>query len=359
MRILVLWADGVSSNLGLRALGAGTEALLRRIWPESDIQFHNYGARVTPVRVGSVKSAVKERITGRGRLVTWLAGFDLVVDTRSGDSFSDIYGVSRLTTMSLMADAVNRAGVPLVIAPQTVGPFGTPTGRLLGWRALRRADVVMVRDSLSARVAADMGRSPDVVATDVVFALPEPKVTEARDLLLNVSGLLWADNPHVPSAQYRENVRRMIRELTTEGRQVTLLAHVLDSPSPDNDVPALRTLAEEFRGLVDVVVPKDLDQVRAVVASANLTLGSRMHACLNSLSVGTPAIPLAYSRKFVPLLQDIGWDRSVDLRESSDPVADAIGLMSDVEGLARDVRTSVTRARRLLVPVEDALRALA
>ena len=43
-------------------------------------------------------------------------------------------------------------------------------------------------------------------------------------------------------------------------------------------------------------------------------IGSRMHACLNALSVGTPAIPLAYSRKFAPLLGDLGWAHVVDLR---------------------------------------------
>ena len=49
-----------------------------------------------------------------------------------------------------------------------------------------------------------------------------------------------------------------------------------------------------------------------------------MHACLNSLSVGTPAIPLAYSRKFAPLLADSGWTRCVDLRNSADPVGDVL-----------------------------------
>lgn len=358
VRVLVLWADDVSSNLGLRALGAGTEALIRRAWPDADVQFHNYGARGTPVRVGTVRSALRERVTARGGLVRWLANFDMVVDTRSGDSFSDIYGVSRLTIMSLMADAVHRAHVPLLISPQTVGPFGTPAGQAMAKRSLRRAATVTVRDSVSARVAAALGRPPDVVSTDVVFALPVPTVMKSRDVLLNVSGLLWADNPHVPSSEYRQTMRRMIREMTSAGRHVTLLAHVLDSPSLDNDVPAVMELQKEFSGSVDVVVPSDLDEVRLVVASANLTIGSRMHACLNSLSVGTPAIPLAYSRKFVPLLQDIGWDRAIDLREVVDPVGNAMILMSDAVRLERDAHAAGERGRRLLGPVEDALRAL-
>ena len=54
-------------------------------------------------------------MTPRDELVDWLKGFDLVVDTRAGDSFADIYGLMRHLTMSLMHEAVRRAGVPVVL----------------------------------------------------------------------------------------------------------------------------------------------------------------------------------------------------------------------------------------------------
>ena len=81
---------------------------------------------------------------------------------------------------------------------------------------------------------------------------------------------------------------------------------MIDSPVADNDVPAIRELAAELGGDVEIVLPQDLDEVRAVTASAAVVVGSRMHACLNALSTGTPAVPLAYSRKFDPLLRDLG-----------------------------------------------------
>lgn len=358
MRALVLWADRVSPNLGLRALAAGNEALIQRAFPGASVELHNYGAQASPVRVGSVRAALKERVTARGGLVTWLSGFDLVVDTRSGDSFADIYGLERLATMTLMADAVHRAGVPLVMAPQTIGPFESVAGRLLGRRSLRQARVVMTRDSQSAEAAAALGRPVEVAASDVVFALPAPRVPRSRDVVLNISGLLWADNSHVASAGYRETVRRLLSGLLRKDRQVTLLAHVLDSPSPDNDVPPVRLLAREFGDRLETVVPLGLDEVREVVASAQVTIGSRMHACLNSLSVGTPAVPLAYSRKFVPLLEDIGWTYSVDLRASADAVPQVMEFLADPDQLKASATESARRARDFLAPVEDALRAL-
>lgn len=355
--MLVLWADDASSNLGLRAIGAGTRALVQRAWPEAEVVFHNFGAPRTPVRVGSVRSAMKEQVTGRGGLIPWLRGFDLVLDTRSGDSFSDIYGLRRLTTMSLMAVAVSRAAVPLVMTPQTVGPFTSPTGRIMARGALRGASSVMVRDSQSAQASAALGRRADLVATDVVFALPMPEPAPSRDILLNVSGLLWADNPHVPSEDYRRTIRTLIRRLTDLGREVTFLAHVLDSASADNDIVAIRDLRREFPGHA-AVVPSNLADVRSAVAASRLTVGSRMHACLNSLSVGTPAIPLAYSRKFVPLMLDIGWDSSVDLRHSTDPVGEVLAMASEEELLMDRARDSRAQAHALLGPVVAALRAV-
>ena len=145
--------------------------------------------------------------------------------------------------------------------------------------------------------------------------------------MLNVSGLLWTPNPHVDHEAYRRTVRALCHGLADEGRSLALLAHVIDSPVADNDVPAIRELAAELGGDVEVVLPQDLDEVREVTASAAVVVGSRMHACLNALSTGTPAVPLAYSRKFDPLLRDLGWSHTVDLRTASAPVEETLALV--------------------------------
>jgi polysaccharide pyruvyl transferase WcaK-like protein len=103
------------------------------------------------------------------------------------------------------------------------------------------------------------------------------------------------------------------------GQHLSLIAHVLDNPSTDNDRIACDALAEMLPGSTTVVLPTGLDEVRSVLASKRLVVGARMHACLNALSLGVPTLPWAYSRKFAPLLSDIGWDWVVDLR--SDRVA--------------------------------------
>ncbi|WP_235492706.1 MULTISPECIES: polysaccharide pyruvyl transferase family protein [unclassified Leifsonia] len=355
MRTLVLWANDISTNLGVRALAAGTAALVHGAIPEATFTFQSFGQPNRHLPGGRVTSIAKERVTGRLGMQKWLSQFDLVVDTRAGDSFADIYGARRLAVMSAMAECARQAGAVVVMGPQTIGPFTSARGRATGRFSLRRADAVLVRDSNSLDHARKLGHSDATLTTDVVFALPVPAVRKTRDVVLNISGLLWRDNPHVDAVAYRAVVTSLYDRLTSSGRTVALLPHVLDSSDPDNDFPAIREFAAAHAPDAEVLAPTGLDDVRAMVASAELVIGSRMHACLNALSVGTPAIPLAYSRKFKPLLDDLGWRTTVDLRTDPDPAAATDGLASNAE-LVAAVETTLDRARERLLPATDAIR---
>lgn len=317
-RALVLWADESSPNLGVATLARGSRDLLKRVNPEFDITFANYGARPEPVPWGQPRSLVRERVLPRFGMQKYFSQFDLVWDTRSGDSFADIYGIGRHLTMGLVHEFAAQTGAAVVMAPQTIGPFGSARARAIARRNLKRSRYVFSRDPQSTQAARDLGRPADLTTADLVFAIDPPTATKSRDVLLNVSGLLWGENPHVSAEKYRQTVRELIPRLRAEGRKVALFAHVLDSPDSDNDVPAVRAVANELSDDIEIVVPTSLDSAREIIAGAELVIGSRMHACLNSLSVGVPAIPLAYSRKFAPLLNSVGWQTVLDLRGDED-----------------------------------------
>lgn len=354
MKVLVLWGDAHSTNLGVQALGGGTAALVQRVWPGADVRFQSYGAGDAPARIGDPKRLAEALVRG-GPLKDWMRSFDLVVDTRAGDSFADIYGLRRLTTMTTAAEFAHRLKVPVVIGPQTIGPFATRRGRLLARRALRTAEVVLVRDRISQDCAVGLGRAPDALTTDVVFALDVPERAPSRDVLLNVSGLLWQENPHVDAAAYRRTVLDLVRRLEQAGRRVSLLTHVLPSAVADNDLPALEAVRAEHGGELELLVPESLADVRRLLATGSVIIGSRMHACLNGLSVGIPAIPLAYSRKFAPLLDGIGWDATVDLRTTPDPVPAVLAALEAPE-LEQRALAARDRAHELLGRAEESLR---
>lgn len=317
--MLILWADSRSANLGVRVLAEGTAALARAAWGEDvQVDYQDFGPGDSEVGFGG-RTIVRDIGRSRGPIADKLSQYDVVIDTGAGDSFADIYGLKRLIIMSYAQRRSGRLGVPLVFGPQTIGPFSTRLGSALARGNLQRAETVFARDSISLDAARALGVDP-VHSTDVVFALPQPRREAARDVVFNVSGLLWAGSPHVEPQRYRSAVVEMVGELQRRGRTVSLLAHVLDNPTADNDVAVLDQVADAVGG-VETLVPTSLSAARAVIAGADLLIGSRMHACLNALSTGTPAVPWAYSRKFRPLLEDVGWEHTVELSNADDPVA--------------------------------------
>ncbi|BCW11829.1 hypothetical protein NtRootA4_28920 [Arthrobacter sp. NtRootA4] len=348
-RVLVLWADGASSNLGVRVLGDGAAALARQAWGEDaivDFQSFEFGPLGTQL---SGKIVLRGLLTGSATLRSRMNAYDVVIDTGAGDSFTDIYGIKRLAIMVYTRRVAKKAGIPVVLAPQTIGPFRSFFGQVAAKRTLRDAQTVMARDSTSANFAAGLGRKVDCLATDVVFSLPDVATSSvpASDVVLNVSGLLWGTDAHGSRAAYQELTRELIRRCLAANRRVTLLAHVLDNASADNDMRAIQPLMDEFGEELEAFIPTGLDEARAFIAKSNIVIGARMHACLNALSLGKPAIPLAYSRKFAPLLADIGWPYTIDLN-ADEGIANSVMALLETEGLAAEALNVRTRAESLL-----------
>lgn len=358
MRILVLWSDDRSPNLGVRALAAGTAALGELVWGQSEVTMQDFGPSSEGFSLGG-RTILRDLGRPHGPLRSFLSSFDLVLDTGAGDSFSDIYGLKRLAVMTYVQRAAQALDIPVVQMPQTIGPFRTALSRHWARRTMSKMAAVIARDSASADYAASLGVPVTATSTDIVFALPiSPGARKVRDVLLNVSGLLWNPNPHVQHEKYRAHMRDLVTSLRLSGREVSLLAHVVENGTADDDVPALRDLALSVGEDVELIMPTDLQAVRQSVAEAQLVIGSRMHACLNALSVGTPAIPWAYSRKFAPLLNDLGWSHVVDLVTEPDPVASTLSMLGDGSSrlLERDVERLLSRTRERLGEAIVALR---
>ena len=339
MKILVLWSDPEAPNLGVQALANGARLLAQASYPNADVEYATFGGSPEAYSLGA-RMCLRDATRVDPALRNQLIQYDLVLDTGAGDSFTDIYGHRRLATILYVRQAARRLGIPVVIAPQTIGPFRSRVARHLAARSLQSADLVLTRDSVSASLVHSWGISNVVESSDLVFALGTEKPYGDHDIILNVSGLLWHENPHVNHVHYRASITTLVRGLQERGRRVTALPHVLSNSSVDDDsaiLPDVATIANE------VATPNDLREARAIIGGAQLVIGARMHACLNSLSQGVPAIPWAYSRKFTPLLADLGWANVVELQSAQgEPAVETLALIDgfgpQMSGLAGDVR---------------------
>lgn len=155
MKVLVLWADDRSANYGVRVLAEGAGHLSREAWGDDiEIQWQDFGRPGLPGSFG-VRAIVRDMLSfGRsGPIRSVLRCADIVVDTGAGDSFSDIYGLKRLFVMVYVQLRCIFLGKPLVLFPQTIGPFHTRIGALAAGAVLERAACVIAREPHSADVA--------------------------------------------------------------------------------------------------------------------------------------------------------------------------------------------------------------
>jgi len=108
------------------------------------------------------------------------------------------------------------------------------------------------------------------------------------------------------------------------------------------------------------VAPRDLDDARWIIAGSTVLIGARMHACLNALSTGVPAIAMAYSRKFAPLFDAIGWPYSIPPASTAAGAAAAARVLEMLAdpSLERMALETQARGRDLMAPMLPALGSL-
>jgi polysaccharide pyruvyl transferase WcaK-like protein len=299
---------------------------------------------------------------------------DLVIDIGAGDSFSDIYGAGRLKRMFLLKFLTHLSGTPLVMAPQTIGPFHRPVSRALARLSMRLCAVVATRDALSTQAARALGRRDVIEASDVALRLPyeapAPRTGGKVRVGFNVSGLLMnggytGKNDFGLAMDYPGLVRDIIRHFQAhpDGCEVHLAPHVIVAGGPmamEDDARASAALAAEFPGVALAPSFATPSEAKSYIAGMDFFMGARMHACIAAFSSGVPVVPMAYSRKFEGLFGTLGYTRTVDC--TTQDAAEIMGLISkayeDRATLAREAAAALERGREKLGGYEAALGAL-
>jgi polysaccharide pyruvyl transferase WcaK-like protein len=300
---------------------------------------------------------------------------DLVIDIGAGDSFADIYGSRRLTRMFVLKYLAHLAFRPLVLAPQTVGPFTRPVSTFLARLSMRLCALVATRDRLSTEAARKMGYSgPIIEASDVALRLPydPPPVRPSGGPVrvgINVSGLLMGSgytgqNEFGLTMDYPGLIRDLVCHFQARpGVEVHLVPHVIvpeGRMAAEDDYRASAALAAEFPGVVLAPAFETPSQAKSYISGLDFFMGARMHACIAAFSSGVPVVPMAYSRKFAGLFGSIGYDRTVDCtRETSATILAKIAAAYDDRAiLSTEAAAALTIGLERLGSYEAGLKAL-
>lgn len=368
IRIGLLWHSASSANLGVGALTVANLALARDVAEEMGLtpEFTILGMREPSGGYVSLSEAKHFDIDARSLFSprgywTVVGRQDCVLDIGAGDSFCDIYGAKRFLFLVATKVLTIVRRVPLLLSPQTIGPFTRPVYIAAARWVLNRADSVVARDKLSLDVVRNLTpRAKGVLAVDVAFALPYDDQSHLRNgprlrVGVNVSGLLHHEatsgrNRFGLEVDYAELMMRFIAELAERPDvEVHLITHATHQTlAEDDDSRVADELAVRFPNAVRAPDFTGPEEAKSYISSLDFLVAGRMHACIAALSAGVPVVPIAYSRKFAGLFGMLGYDRMVPVRGSS--TEEALGFLQESLERRRNLEASTKEA---LAQVQD------
>lgn len=374
IRIGLLWHAFGWPNLGVDALSRSNVALLREACEQVGLtpQFVLLGKPGTDAPSDSdIEQAPYLRI---GNLLTGRAGpyfaalhtCDVVVDICAGDGFTDIYGAFQLALHSMTKVAVIRSGRPLVLAPQTIGPFRYGWSQTIAKWIINRSRLVFTRDSISTKALAELGaRTEAREVIDVAFHLPFTRPQHDDGVFrvgINVSGLL---HYHADRFQLTIDHRALLdgfteRMLARPNTEVWFVSHVLhDETSSEYDDDAVTDFVKRYPAAHAAPKFRNSVDAKSFIAGLDFFTGGRMHACIGAFSTGVPVVPIAYSRKFNGLFETLGYQHFIDGRVVDTQTA-LVQLVHGVENrgaLALDIQRGLLVTRTRLSNYRDAMAA--
>lgn len=343
--------DGISNHIpearfSIFDNGRGLRRISTKLTEEKTIEMKHIGIRAgrryyRPENMSTI--SVLSRLGGLGAyfnsVISELDKCDVVIDISAGDSFSDIYGTKRFIVVTKPKIISLQRRIPLILLPQTYGPYYDPKLKKLAKTAVLGADMCWARDvhsfeKLKLLLEDNFDPKKHQSGVDCAFGLATLSAkskngralnaileAENRDqpvVGLNINGLIYNDpvasvNQFGFKADYRAVIHQFVDWLLKEtGAVVVIVPHVMSELSSyESDPRASENVVARFNGEYQerlFVSPSTLDhnEVKGNISKMDWFCGTRMHSTIAALSNAVPTATIAYSDKTKGVFESCG-----------------------------------------------------
>ena len=198
-----------------------------------------------------------------------------------------------------------------IMMPQSIGPVTRRLdARLLRW-ALARVTVV-ARETLSLERSLPSVKDLSVRIVDDVAFIPGVDVRRRATGGENVVRIVtmdwrWSTSVSADAMdRYIRTLAGVADRLTQMGKSVVLGGHSALPEHDQDDVAIAHLVASQATCPVEVDPDCSVDHLYEAYSQCSLVIGTRLHSCIMAISVGTPAIALAYQEKSRGVLELAG-----------------------------------------------------
>ncbi|MGQ9915766.1 MAG: polysaccharide pyruvyl transferase family protein, partial [Thermogutta sp.] len=270
----------------------------------------------------------------------------------SGFAFGDQHGPRPTLDMARNCRRWKRQGKKVVLLPQAFGPFSSHAIRAALRQLVEHCDLVFAREQTSYQALAEVVGSDD-------------RIRVAPDFTLSVEGHLPAGFRGDSSTAFVVPNQRMLdkTDVRTQDAYIPFLAKAIDGLAVAGLRPIVLLHAPEDGALVAPIAqatPTRFDvlqiacpmQLKGVLATGRLVIGSRFHALVGALSQAVPALACGWSHKYLELMQAYGCPECVISATDAAELPARLAALADGPGRADLVARLRAAAQRQQAAVE-------
>jgi colanic acid/amylovoran biosynthesis protein len=232
-----------------------------------------------------------------------------------GDVFGSEYGDSIYCHLRPLEIAM-AAGVPVIFAAQSIGPFRNNDHAQAWLKVARRAELITVREALSYQYVTQTLKVPadKVIQTaDPAFLLEAPPTQYVKGILTNygiaqtqpIVAFAISQGIHrynnLDETRHLHTCHQMIKMLVEDlEAQVLLIPHVQRAELVEDDRRIATELLRKMHYHPKVRLAgadHTASEFKGLIGACNFVIAERMHAAIAGLSSGVPTVVVGYSAK--------------------------------------------------------------
>lgn len=216
--------------------------------------------------------------------------------------------------------------MPVIILPNSFGPFETKFSRWLTRFVLKRCTFVSTREAQSQNVLETLIPNLAYQFPDMAFLLKVNSADrdwaseELKKLRVKTDGSAvgftmrpWRfpgkSSPKAAYENYLESMAGFILHIRQQGLQPVLFAHVRGPGKHETDRFALEACQRRLPDDPPILVDSEYNciQMKALYSHLGYMVGTRFHSCIFALSQGVPALAISYQgNKASGIMADMG-----------------------------------------------------
>lgn len=266
---------------------------------------------------------------------------------------------------------------PYATLPSSMGPFNSKIAHIVSKSVLNRLDLIALRieESYNAICSLHLSRPQVVLVNDLAFFCDPAPMDRVKEIFHD-EGVVRDDKPLFGFCPSKGPISHAFNKSTSlDSRRenyIKSMVHIIDYTIDRFNahaclIPHHEGDLELYQQIYELTIRKErityfrneyfADELKGVIGSCDMFIGSLMHSTIASTSTGVPTIAIAYADKFYGVIGDVMGqeDYIIDIRDKNrKEFLNEIEKKIDVLWLNRD-QVRVELAKKAKVAREHAL----